>query len=83
MIVVFVWGILMLFWFKETRLNVIMKAKAKHLRKETGDQSFQAQAEQYRMSKQQMFRNSFLRPLKFLLTEPIVSVMSLFIGCVV
>ncbi|TIB38069.1 hypothetical protein E3P86_01866 [Wallemia ichthyophaga] len=80
MIVAFVWGIVLCLWFRETRVNVIMKKKARRMRKETGDHSLQAEAEQYRMSKHQMFRNSFLRPLKFLLTEPIVAVMSMFIG---
>ncbi|TIB77214.1 hypothetical protein E3Q23_01430, partial [Wallemia mellicola] len=80
LLVVAAWGIVMFAWVRETRLNVIMKAKAKRLRQETGNNNLRAESEVYKLTKKEMFRKSLFRPLKFVATEPIVQVFSLFIG---
>lgn len=80
MCVTAVWGVVMLFCVKETRLNVILKQKAERIRHQTGDQSVKAPSEVFKVSKRQIFRNSALLPMKLLCSEPPVFSFSLFIG---
>lgn len=74
------WGIVMIFFVKETRLNVIMKKKARKMRKLTGDQTIRAHAEVYKPTKKELLHDSLLRPLTYLVQEPIVIGFSAFIG---
>jgi hypothetical protein len=69
------------FWLilKETRGDVILKKRAKKLRKETG-KSIYAESELEKTSVLKMLKLSFMRPTKMLLTEPVVIFFTLWIS---
>lgn len=70
-----------IFWFilKETRGDVILAKRAKKLRKETGEQVF-AESELDKPSMTTLIGISFWRPVKMLLTEPVVSFFTLWVS---
>lgn len=74
------YGIIMVFFLKETRINVIMKKKAIRLRKETGDMTIKAHAEVFKPTKKELLHQSLFRPMQYLTQEPIVIAFSFFIG---
>jgi hypothetical protein len=69
------------FWLilKETRGDVILKKRAKKLRKETGKEIY-AESELEKTSVVKMLKISFMRPTKMLLTEPVVIFFTLWIS---
>lgn len=69
------------FWFilKETRGDVILARRAKKLRKQTGEQVF-AESEFERPSMINLIGVSFWRPVKMLLTEPVVTFFTLWVS---
>ncbi|KAF2732998.1 MFS multidrug transporter-like protein [Polyplosphaeria fusca] len=64
---------------KETRGDVILKARAKKLRKETGRPIY-AESEIQKQSVMALLKISFMRPTKMLLTEPVVIFFTLWIS---
>lgn len=64
---------------KETRGDVILKKRAKKLRKQTG-RSIYAESEVEKPSVVKLLRISFMRPTKMLLTEPVVTFFTLWIS---
>jgi MFS family permease len=63
----------------ETRGDVILKKKAKKLRKETGREIY-AESELNKPSVLELLKVSFMRPTKMLLTEPVVIFFTLWIS---
>ncbi|KAI0060642.1 MFS general substrate transporter [Artomyces pyxidatus] len=71
---------LLFVFMTETRTTVIQTRMAKKLRKETGDQRYRALAEIELPSLKTLLIISCTRPLRLLLTEPVVASISLWIG---
>ncbi|KAM0793367.1 hypothetical protein ACM66B_000822 [Microbotryomycetes sp. NB124-2] len=67
-----VFTIAMVFVLRETRASVLLSRKAARLRKQTGDDRYQAASDFERGSIKQMMRTSLLRPVKMLATEPVL-----------
>lgn len=69
------------FWLilRETRGDVILKKRAKKLRKETGREIY-AESELDKPSVVSLLKISFMRPTKMLLTEPVVTFFTLWIS---
>ncbi|OQD73704.1 hypothetical protein PENDEC_c014G02379 [Penicillium decumbens] len=61
-----------LFLLRETYGPRLLKDRAKRLRKETGDQSYQTEAEFQKKTLTQVLRGALIRPFRLLLTQPIV-----------
>ncbi|KAF8655044.1 hypothetical protein AX16_003280 [Volvariella volvacea WC 439] len=76
----FIYLALVCIFLRETRSSVILTKRAKKIRKETGDDRYRAPAEIEHPSLKTMIWVSCTRPLVFLLTEPIVASVSLWIG---
>ncbi|CAO2652734.1 Nn.00g021450.m01.CDS01 [Neocucurbitaria sp. VM-36] len=74
-------AVIPIFWFilKETRGDVILKKRAKKLRKETGRDIY-AESELEKTSIAKQLKISFMRPTKMLLTEPVVIFFTLWIS---
>ncbi|KAH6872585.1 MFS multidrug transporter-like protein [Alternaria rosae] len=64
---------------KETRGDVILKARAQKLRKETGREVY-AESELEKPSIASLLKVSFMRPTKMLFTEPVVTFFTLWIS---
>jgi MFS family permease len=64
---------------RETRGDVILATRAKKLRKTTG-QSIYAESELEKQSVAVLLRQSFMRPTKMLLTEPVVTFFTLWLS---
>lgn len=58
--------------FKETRGSAILTRRAKKLRKETGDSRFRSAGELERDGLGQLFRESSVRSIHLLVTEPVI-----------
>ncbi|XHF96636.1 hypothetical protein AWENTII_000259 [Aspergillus wentii] len=69
-----------LFFLRETYAPKILQVRAKQLRKETGDQSFQTDAEQQNKTLTQVLRISLVRPFRLLATQPIVQLLALYMA---
>ena len=63
----------------ETYAPVVLSWKAKHLRELTGDDRYRASHELQQISLGTRLLRSIARPIKFLLTEPIVDLFSLYL----
>ncbi|KAL4808003.1 major facilitator superfamily domain-containing protein [Aspergillus unguis] len=74
-------GLVPIFWLilRETRADVILKKRARKLRKETGRPIY-ARAELDSPSTLRLLQLSFKRPTKMLLTEPVVTFFTLWIS---
>ncbi|BCS23622.1 putative MFS multidrug transporter [Aspergillus puulaauensis] len=74
-------GLLPIFWLilRETRADVILRKRARKIRKETGRHVY-AQAEINSPSTLRLLQISFKRPTKMLLTEPVVIFFTLWIS---
>lgn len=74
-------GLIPVFWFilKETRHDVILAKRASKLRKSTGQQIY-AQSEIGRPSILTLIKLSAYRPVKMLLTEPVVTFFTLWVS---
>jgi MFS family permease len=68
------------FLTQETRGSYILSKRAARLRKETGDNRYQCRADAERASVGTLVRQSLSRPVVFLLTEPIVTMLALWFG---
>ncbi|KAJ4286523.1 hypothetical protein N0V90_013223 [Kalmusia sp. IMI 367209] len=58
----------------------ILQARAKKLRKETGDASFETQEERQNKTLSQVLRTSLVRPFRLLGTQPIIQVLALYMA---
>lgn len=74
-------GLVPIFWLilRETRADVILKRRARKIRKETGRHVY-AQAEINSPSTLQLLQISFKRPTRMLMTEPVVIFFTLWIS---
>ncbi|KAJ5771190.1 uncharacterized protein N7511_003241 [Penicillium nucicola] len=69
-----------LFFLRESYAPKILLDRAKRIRKETGDESYQTEAERQKKTLPQVLRGSLIRPFKLLLTQPIVQVLALYMA---
>ncbi|OGE55893.1 hypothetical protein PENARI_c003G08600 [Penicillium arizonense] len=69
-----------LFFLRESYGPKILLDRAVRIRKETGDDSYQTEAERQKKTLPQVLRGSLVRPFKLLLTQPIVQVLALFMA---
>ncbi|KAH9046570.1 MFS general substrate transporter [Lactarius hengduanensis] len=65
---------------RETRTSVVLTGIAKDLRKRTGNEQYMARIELERPSLKSLLIISCTRPLYFLVTEPVVTSISLWVG---
>ena len=70
----------MFFTLKETRASVILTRIAKKKRAETGDERYRSHAELERPPMIELVKLSLTRPFWFLVSEPVVTAFSLWIG---
>ncbi|KAK5948170.1 hypothetical protein OHC33_010823 [Knufia fluminis] len=79
--IIFNAALMPVFWLilKETRGDVILARRAKRLRKQTGKEIY-AQSEFDRPSRITLIKLSFWRPVKMLLTEPVVTFFTLWVS---
>ncbi|KAJ6458107.1 MFS polyamine transporter [Mycena vitilis] len=68
------------FVMSETRSSILLTRLAKRIRKDTGDHRYRARIEDERTSLATLIFISCTRPIHLLLTEPVVSAFSLWIG---
>lgn len=68
------------FFTQETRGSYILSKRAAKLRKETGDLRYQCKADAERASVGTLVKQSLSRPIVFLVTEPIVTMLALWFG---
>lgn len=69
-----------LFFLRETYGPRLLKDRAKRLRKETGDDSYQTEAELQRKTLSQVLRGALIRPFRLLLTQPIVQCLACYMA---
>ncbi|KAJ5594644.1 uncharacterized protein N7459_000852 [Penicillium hispanicum] len=69
-----------LFFLRETYGPRILRDRAKRLRKETNDESYQTEAERQNKTLTQVLRSSFVRPFRLLLTQSIVQVLACYMA---
>ncbi|KAF3012528.1 hypothetical protein E8E15_002967 [Penicillium rubens] len=69
-----------LFFLRESYGPKILLDRAVRLRKETGDDSYQTEAERQNKTLPEVLRSSLVRPFRLLLTQPIVQVLALFMA---
>jgi len=67
-----------LFFLPEVYPPVLLKRKARRMRKETGDQSYYHPHEDVKHDPKELLTKHFTRPLKMLVTEPIVTCVALY-----
>jgi hypothetical protein len=75
---VFAITLLAFFALPETYGPVLLKRKAQHLRKETGNEAFYHPQEKIKLSPKTIVTQHFLRPLLMLTTEPMVACIALY-----
>ncbi|BGP52748.1 hypothetical protein JCM8202v2_000304 [Rhodotorula sphaerocarpa] len=75
-----VFAVILPFVLDETRGSVLLSRKAAKLRKATGDDRYQSKADYERASLVEMFRTSLGRPVRMLLTEPVLVAITLWIS---
>lgn len=69
-----------LFFLRETYGPRLLKLRAKRLRKETGDDSYQTEAELQKKTLSQVLRSALIRPFRLLLTQPIVQCLACYMA---
>ncbi|KAJ5351251.1 hypothetical protein N7452_000225 [Penicillium brevicompactum] len=69
-----------LFFLRESYGPKILRDRAIRLRKESGDESYQTEAERQKKSLPEILRVALIRPFRLLLTQPIVQVLALFMA---
>lgn len=69
-----------LFFLRETYGPRLLKDRAKRLRKETGDESYQTEAELQRKTLSQVLRTALVRPFRLLFTQPIVQCLACYMA---
>ncbi|KAJ7095471.1 MFS polyamine transporter [Mycena crocata] len=80
MIICGVYSLVVPLVMRETRSSILLARLAKKIRKETGDNRYRARIEDERASLATLIFISCTRPIHLLLTEPVVSSFSLWIG---
>jgi multidrug resistance protein len=63
----------------ETYAPVILKRRAKRLRKETGDPNIVTEQEKHKFSLGDIIRTSLIRPITMILTDPVLDLMCMYI----
>ncbi|EXJ82004.1 hypothetical protein A1O1_08072 [Capronia coronata CBS 617.96] len=63
----------------ETYAPVILKRRAKKLRKETGDPNIITEQEKVKLTLKEIIRTSLIRPITMILTEPVLDLMCMYI----
>ncbi|KAJ5378024.1 Efflux pump vrtL [Penicillium cataractarum] len=71
-----------LFFLQETYGPRILRDRAKRMRKETGDTSYQTEAEMQKKTLSQVLRSALVRPFRLLLTQSIVQVVACYMAYV-
>ena len=66
----------------ETYAPVILKRRARKLRKETGDPNIATEQELFKVPFSQLLVETLIRPFQMLLTEPILLLLSLYIALI-
>lgn len=69
-----------LFMLRETYAPKLLQIRAKKLRKETGDDSFQTEVERLNRDIFALLRSSLIRPFRLLATQPIVQALALYMA---
>ncbi|QKX62008.1 uncharacterized protein TRUGW13939_09164 [Talaromyces rugulosus] len=69
-----------LFLLHETYAPRILKVRAKRLRKNSGDHSYQTEEERQNKTLSQSFQMSLVRPFRLLFTQPIIQVLALYMA---
>lgn len=69
-----------LFFLRETYGPRLLKDRAKRLRKETGDETYQTEAEVQKKTLAQVLRGALIRPFRLLLTQPIVQCLACYMA---
>ncbi|KAJ5595433.1 uncharacterized protein N7459_001641 [Penicillium hispanicum] len=64
----------------ESHAPKILGERARRIRKETGDASYQTEAERQRQNRGAVLRAALVRPLRLLTTQPIVQALALYMG---
>ena len=67
-------------WLRETYAPRILKKRAKTLRKETGDSSYQTEEERQNQTLAKRLQTSLVRPFRLLATQPIIQVLALYMA---
>ena len=77
-------GVMMLFKASvpETYAPVILKRRAKKLRKETGDPNIMTEQEMFKVPFSEMMKDTLIRPFEMLATEPILLLLSMYIALI-
>ncbi|KAL2865019.1 MFS transporter [Aspergillus lucknowensis] len=81
-IMVFLGFVLVVFWMDETYAPVILVHKAAVLRRQTHNWCIHAKQDEVEVAFIELVRNNFTRPLRMLVTEPILLLVSLYISFV-
>ncbi|GKZ39304.1 hypothetical protein AbraIFM66950_012270, partial [Aspergillus brasiliensis] len=76
----FAWSALCVFFLRETYASCLLLSKARALRRQTANWGIHAKQEEVEVDIQQLAQKYFTRPLRMLLTEPIVLVISLYMS---
>lgn len=63
----------------ETYAPVILKRRAKQLRKETGDSRYKTEQEKTKLTFSEIARTSLIRPITMIMTEPVLDLMCMYI----
>ena len=71
-----------LFVLQETYAPVLLAHKAKRLRKETGNLELRSRLDQQQLSQQEVVIGTLVRPLRILLTSPIVMLLAIDVAIV-
>ncbi|EAU29952.1 hypothetical protein ATEG_09761 [Aspergillus terreus NIH2624] len=79
-IMVFLGFLLVLFFLDETYAPVILVRKAATLRRQTRNWGIHAKQDEVEVELKELLRNNFGRPIKMLITEPILLLVSLYIS---
>jgi multidrug resistance protein len=64
---------------RETYAPVILKRRAKRLRKETGNPNIMTEQEKTKLTFREIARTSLIRPITMILTEPVLDLMCMYI----
>ena len=73
-------GAISLLFLRETYAPVILIGKASHLRRETGNWGIHAKQERIEVDLKEMMEKYFTRPLRMLVTEPILLFVSIYMS---
>lgn len=69
-----------IFFLPETYAPIILKRRAQRLRKDTGDENLQTEIERQGKNATEVLRTALIRPIRLLITQPIVQILALYMG---